>query len=467
MEKEEKTENRRMKQKKVIKGTMISLCALIIVYFCMAAYFKNHFYFGTKINSISVSGKTVDQVKQQMESQMKSYKLTLKERDGKSEQIAVDDIKLKYKSMDDFKKLKDKQGACNWLLGFLNEKNSKMSAAVSYDDELLKEKVDNLACLDDRNIIEPKNPSFKYSNKGYIVVKEVKGNKVNKSALYDNIVKSIRNGRTKVDLEAANCYVNPKYTVKSKKTTEVKNTLNKYVSAKITYTFGDSKETVDGSTINKWLRVNHNFEIVFDRDKIKEYIHTLCWKYNTIDSTRSFVTTLGQTIKVGPGDYGWYISTAKEIPSLISDVKKGQNIKKEPAYIQTAACHGKNDIGNTYVEVNMTEQHLWFYKNGSLVTQGDVVTGNISNNTSTPEGVYKVEYKQRNATLSGQGYDSPVDFWMPFNGNIGVHDATWRDAFGGDIYKTKGSHGCVNAPYELARTIYKNIEPGTPVVCYY
>ena len=56
---------------------------------------------------------------------------------------------------------------------------------------------------------------------------------------------------------------------------------------------------------------------------------------------------------------------------------------------------------------------------------------------------------------------------MPFNGGIGIHDATWRSSFGGNIYVAGGSHGCVNAPYSLANTIFNNIDSGTPVVCYY
>ena len=146
---------------------------------------------------------------------------------------------------------------------------------------------------------------------------------------------------------------------------------------------------------------------------------------------------------------------------------EGKSISKEPAYYQTAAAHGKDDIGNTYVEIDLTGQHMWFYKNGLLITQGDVVTGTYgSDKTRTPVGIYKIDYKDRNATLKGEDYAAPVDFWLPFNGGIGIHDASWRDKFGGELYKTGGSHGCINTPYDVAKTIFDNIETGTPVVCY-
>ena len=72
-----------------------------------------------------------------------------------------------------------------------------------------------------------------------------------------------------------------------------------------------------------------------------------------------------------------------------------------------------------------------------------------------------------NVTLKGADYESPVTYWMPFNGGIGLHDATWRSRFGGSIYYYSGSHGCVNLPYSAAADIYSIVEAGMPVVCYW
>ena len=150
----------------------------------------------------------------------------------------------------------------------------------------------------------------------------------------------------------------------------------------------------------------------------------------------------------------------------MENIKNGEEIKKEPIYTQTALGTRDDDIGNTYVEINLTTQSLWFYKDGKLIVQGDVVTGNVSRGNGTPQGTYILNYKQKNATLKGSNYSSDVKYWMPFNCNIGIHDASWRSDFGGEIYKTSGSHGCVNAPEYLAKKIYENIEAGTPIICY-
>src|SRR5699024_3420396 len=108
----------------------------------------------------------------------------------------------------------------------------------------------------------------------------------------------------------------------------------------------------------------------------------------------------------------------------------------------------------------------YFYKEEKLLVESDFVSGNVARGYTTPPGAYPLTYKERNATLRGQGYASPVSYWMPFNGGIGMHDASWRSSFGGTIYKTNGSHGCINLPYAAAKTIYENISKGMPVLCY-
>ncbi|MEI3138955.1 MAG: L,D-transpeptidase [Lachnospiraceae bacterium] len=60
-----------------------------------------------------------------------------------------------------------------------------------------------------------------------------------------------------------------------------------------------------------------------------------------------------------------------------------------------------------------------------------------------------------------------MTYWMPFNGGIGLHDANWRSSFGGSIYQTNGSHGCVNLPRSAAKEIYERVYDGIPIICYY
>ena len=123
--------------------------------------------------------------------------------------------------------------------------------------------------------------------------------------------------------------------------------------------------------------------------------------------------------------------------------------------------------GDTYITIDYTNQHLWYYKNGKLKAESDIVSGNINRQNGSVDGIFKIVYKQKNATLVGEDYNTLVKYFMPFAYNIGIHDAGWRSSFGDEIYKTSGSHGCINIPPKMAKKLYEKIENGTPVIAYY
>jgi len=455
------------KNSKVLKGIIISFCTLIVIYLGLSIYFSNHFYFGSKINGINVAGKTVEEADEKISSVIDEYTLELVERGDIKEQIQAVDIGLKYNPEGKSQTLKDSQNAFGWVFALFKTKDSEMNNIVSYDEILLKEFLNKLSCLDINKVIEPKNATIEYKDNGYEITQEIKGNKINKDILYENVIESIINDKTTINLETINSYVDPRYTKESQEVIDAKNSLNKYISSKITYNISGAPQTLNGSTIYNWIGIDENFGIIFDEDKIGYYVDSLASKYNTIGQTRDFVTSLKTPIKISGGNYGWKIDRYGEIQDIISSIKDGQVIEKEPIYISTAKSHNAKDIGNTYVEINFTKQHLWFYKNGALITQGDVVTGNVKGKTATPTGVYVLNNKEKNSILVGEDYRVPVGFWMPFNNGIGIHDATWRKEFGKNIYLTDGSHGCINSPYNLAKAIFDNIDIGTPIVCYY
>lgn len=411
-------------------------------------------HFGSGIEGISVTGKPTNNVNKLMTSYAQEYTLTLKERGKKEEQIKGNEIGLEYSSGWGFGDSKDRQYPN--VLSRIFIYNDDLRIGASFDRELLYERLDKLSCFDKNSIVEPENPSFIYTENGYVIEDEIYGNKVDKDILYKKVVNAILNKQVELDLEEAGCYVRPQYSSKSQKILEARDTLNKYISSSITYTFGGSSEIIDGSITNKWLKVDGNYDVTFNMEAIKSYLDALFRKYSVTGKARAFVASSGKTINLSGGDYALSINTDKEAKDLTSAIMSGEAIAKEPAYVPSE-----------YVEIDLTKQHLWFYKNGCLVTEGDIVSGCLSWGMPTPEGVYRLNSKKRDAILRGPGYAAPVEFWMPFNGGIGMHDATWRHAFGGEIYKRDGSHGCINCPYSLAETIFNNIDVGTFVICYY
>lgn len=454
------------KKNSTIFIAITTIFTLLIIYFLISIYFNNHFFIGTYINGVNVSFKTVEEADTKLLNASYNYVLEIKERNGVVEYIEGDKINFEYKGTDKIDELKKKQNGFLWPKFLFTKNVYNVNNVYSYEKSLLDEEFNKLSCFAKENVIEPLDACFHYNGTEYEIIKEVYGNKVNKDYLYAYILNSVLIGRETIDLEEINAYEYPDFTSTSDKVIEAQKQLNTFVSTTVYYNFDDEIEILDGSIINEWLEVDQFMNVVINENKVKEYLNDLSLKYDTYGKTRTFKTTTGKTVEVAGGNYGWKIDKTKEFDELINNIKNGETIKKEPLYIQKAWGTRENDIGNTYVEINLTNQCLWFYKNGELIVQGDVVTGNVSRGNATPQGTYMLNYKQKNATLKGAGYSSEVKYWMPFNCNIGIHDASWRWAFGGSVYKTDGSHGCVNAPLYLAKKIYENIEPGTPIVCY-
>ncbi|MDD7795352.1 L,D-transpeptidase family protein [Clostridium sp. 'White wine YQ'] len=450
---------------KTTGNIIIALALIVLIYLSVSLYFGKHFFFNTVINGVDVSLKSHEDVGGIFKSHVEGYKLQLNERNGVTEEIIGQDIDMKYNEQNNISEVYEKQKSIKWITAILKKQKYYVDDLYSYNKTNLGKKINELSCLK-KDIIEPKNVSFKYSNGSYEVIEEVYGNKVLKENLNKAIENSILQGDAELDLSTSKCYENPKYTLKSDKTTETKNLLDKYVTTKITYKFGSKDEVLDGDTISKWLNVDEDLEVVISEKAVKEYLQELSSKYDTVGITRKFKSSIGKIVEVKGGFYGWKLNSIAEAKALLENIKIGEVAEKEPIYTQKALYRDEDDIGKTYVEIDITRQHLWFYKNGKLITQGDVVTGNPNRGNSTKLGTYMLNYKQKGSTLRGENYEADVTYWMPFNGNIGIHDASWRYSFGGEIYKNDGTHGCVNAPLYLAKTIFENIEEGTPVICY-
>ena len=121
------------------------------------------------------------------------------------------------------------------------------------------------------------------------------------------------------------------------------------------------------------------------------------------------------------------------------------------------------ELKDRFVIVDISDQKLELYENNEVTFTSDVVTGRPHHETDM--GIESVLYKQRNRTLRGRGYASFVRYWMKINGNAeGLHDASWRSEFGGDIYETNGSHGCVNLPTDSAAFLYDKLSVGDRVI---
>ncbi|MGI6055785.1 MAG: L,D-transpeptidase family protein [Bilifractor sp.] len=328
------------------------------------------------------------------------------------------------------------------------------------------------------------------SSNTYVVTQPVQGNEVDDTKLQAAVREAIdtasQNGTLTGTVNIAipdDCYTSETVntdTTDLQKEADEKNKelkLQAYKDMVITYQFGSQNETLTYDTFKDWLTIADDGSCTVDKDKAAAYVSDLANKYNTRHIEKTFKTTGGLTIDfpLGKVEYGYTVDEDSETAELIKDLEAGQSVSREPVYYQTNEYgnpyyykrNGTDDLAGTYVEVDLTKQHLWFYKDGSLLLESDLVSGDLSKNQGTMTGIFPLAYKESPSTLVGANYSTKVQYWMPFFEGEGLHDAWWRTSFGGDIYKTNGSNGCLNLPSNVAQSIYENIDAGVAIVIYY
>lgn len=501
---EPKVEEQPQKEKKEISGAVKKKCiiaaasvfgALVLIYFGGVAYYSSHFFAGTLINGFKCSNMNVEKAQESLVKNIENYKFFLKERNNVYEEIAGKDIALKLETIESPEEAKEKQNPWRWPFPG-EEKYQKLNITVTMDEAALESKVDSLNCVaenkdkmqganslvtynEESRLFEIPAKNKQMANAGGFFYRETGGDirierpKAENTDRDKNIVsvsrlkECVKNGMyglyPDMDLEVEQCYV----TMSEENTMkEALDKINKYVSANVSYKKGDEIIPLDGGSIHFWVSMDENYNVYLDEDEVAQFVSDLSVKYNTIGMARPFVTSTGVDITIADGDYGWRLDKSEETAALCEIIRNGETTEREPIFAQKAYYLGSTDIGNSYVEISIKNQHLWMYKNGEVIVSTDVVTGNPYAGNATPTGVYRLKSRERDSILVGEDYRTPVSYWMPFNGGVGMHDANWRGSFGGSIYLGGGSHGCVNLPPSIASKIYENISVGYPIIVY-
>lgn len=443
-------------------------------------YFSNRFFEGTWINGIDCSQKTAYEVEQLMEEKLSEYSIEVSSRNIAAQTIRGEDIDYQYISTGEILQLLKQQKPYEWFKGLYEQKSYTVSENVGYNKTLLQEQLKSLNCAQTENQVEPENAYVAFQNDQFVIVPETEGSKLNIKEAYKILDAAVEANESSIDFsDTPEAYVSAEVTQDDPELQSALEACNNYTKASITYTFGDQSTTLDGNTIKDWLQFDEKGQLVWDdnsfQQHVADYVAQLAATYDTVGTEREFQATSGRTVYVSSSVYGWKIDQAAEAAQLSQEIQSGTQTTREPVYSQTANSYGVNDLGNTYIEVDLSEQHMYYYQAGVNIFESDFVSGNMSYaDRQTHAGIFTLYYKKSPDVLRGSQkadgtyeYEQKVQYWMPFDGGIGFHDATWRDEFGGDIYLTSGSHGCINLPPENAAVLYDLIQYNVPIVCFY
>lgn len=475
----QKAEKARILRKRILitSAAVLSAAALDIIYI---KAMEGRFYHHTSLNGFDVSGYTAQQVVETLCAPYNNLSLRIDEQGKTVLSTSFADMGYRVDAEEmtaAVNKLIDRQSPVAYG-GVIFGSRYGMKVPFQIDEALFQAKV----CANQlsRPRVITADAMLVKLNEKYVVQPEVYGTDFEdtdlRSLVNDTIAKDLSDGTVEEVVVAEipeSIYRKPEVLSDNEILNKQLNLYNRFCSAQITYEFGKQKKELGWDAIQNWLRLDSPDSPV-DEEAVYGYVSELASIYDTYNLPRTFESTWRGTMTIEYNSYGYQIDLDGEVSQLIADILSNTPVSREPVYSHVGySRNGVDDLNGTYVEVDLSNQYLWFYKNGDLVTETDIISGLPTEERETHEGVFTIPYKASPFNLKGQGgagegegWDVEVQYWMPFDDGQGLHDAAWQSNFGGETYKIAGSHGCINLPIAEAAAIYAEMEENVCILIY-
>ncbi len=433
------------------------------------------FLYGSYINGIYCTGMTAEQVEELLYKNYEgvSYNIIF---EGKNYEILPENIDYSVSFSNKVKNVLSKQNAFLWPQMLTKGADfTEIVPDISYDEEKLIKELENIGLVEKK--VKSDDVYIYLSDDGYVL--HDKDQSVLKAeSAREYVLSQIAAGETNITI-SDEFYDSYEYTKEEEALVEYYNKIEEFQRKYVAYIFGKEKKTISkrqwASLLNtgerEITRIGYKQidteDICFTVDEAKaaDFIAQFLDEYNTLNN-KYFKTHSGKVVYVTKATYGNKLDIEREQEWFKEFVNSNQTSStRVPVYLHEANFKEKNDFGDTYIEVSIDEQHMWYYKDGEIFVETDITSGGPAVGGTWPRVCY-VYSMIPNKWLNGPTWHVFVNYWVAIDGSIGIHDSSWRDVYGGNEYMTNGSHGCINTPHDAMQKIYENLEIGTPVIVY-
>ncbi len=469
--------------KKSKKPIIIIICIILIpvmIYLGTALYFADRFLPNTWIGDVYCTGRSVESVASDLKDKIQVPDIVISWNEEGYKDTVFDQslVEYSYDLVASVYRAKDSQNPFTWPSCLFSKNTLQLEPVIEYNEERLRTLFDNTA----RVKAEVNDPAvyrvYFDPALGYLVSDNHSG-RLDTEKAFEALCESLSAGKLHLELDDSFYYDAP-YTASENSEQKDWEELKAYLDTDLVYDMGAEKISFD-SGVMSFLIVSENGHpvkddegnFIIDDEAVDKWVEDLCTAYNTYGLDREFESSTGRKVVIPAfySTYGTELDKNAELKfireALHSDyIRDGEADIHVPAYIHEATFRGLNDIGDTFIEVDLSDQYMYYYKDGELILETDIVSGDIPKGWTTPRGVFAIYGKDTDTYLYGRDYIDFVSYWMPYFRGYGLHDSDWRDEWGGDIYTYDGSHGCINMDKDSARILYENVEIGTPVVVY-
>ncbi len=461
-----------------VKILLIAAGVCGVVYLATALFFMSHFSFNIYINGLDMSLMGIEKANECLRAKKGSdYEFVITESGNEISVLTDKDLNSKYDYTEELKKIKAEEEPFIWPPYLTYTRKYEIEPDLTFDDARAREK---LLTMDPVKYTQNEHKSsvkiMKSQANGYILI-NTDEKQPDQNKLIKLIISDMHEAEPSMDISDTDYDVDIPYTEKQKSAIELFEKINAIQDTKILFKDYGQEMLVSKEDLASFLKTDAEGRFIvdvegyptLDKDKIAEYSEKVGEAFTSKDKKMWWHKYNGGTVSVNSGTYGKTVDTEAVSGRLERLLEKAEDYTGPPDYIveEDKDPNAPDEIGDTYIEVDMTRQKLYYLKDGKLFMTSDVVTGNSGRHHDTTQLMAYIYYMQRDRVLVGEDYRTPVKYWMAFHNHEGLHDASWRRSFGGDIYKYNGSHGCVNLPTSFAAELYDNVYVGLPVITYY
>ncbi|RKM62394.1 murein L,D-transpeptidase [Butyrivibrio sp. CB08] len=504
--------------KKALRGSVIGLIAiallLVAVYVLLGFYYMVGFPCFTWINGVYCTGKTVSEVNEELIQNSAYEGIAILDQSGARLFVSADDADMSIDYTDSLNEVFYSRNPFLW--GFYVFKN----LSIQYEPTVYINRNKVIALVSDWEIfVEPTDLecSIEKTADGYTLV-----NGFVQVPVKDVVVEKAFNAMVKresvLDLtDMEDCYEILDLRDEEKEKVELFSKVEKLQDMDIVYLVGGDSITLTRGRASDFILTEKDIQTALEEQvnakkpgnglfiidgaeqKLSEEDEINTFEGIAVDKNGNPIVSESKMYAFLKGvadshDTSWMMDRYRNGEGeevIVNDNSKGDgtiyDINSEFEYLKGAVTTGegltgtrdlqlsesasiynaKEQLGNTYIEVNMGDQVLHYYVDGELNMEMPVVTGNVNRGRGTPTGIYPVYNKRYHTYLRGVDYVSYVNYWLGVHKGVGIHDANWRSKFGEEIYKVDGSHGCINCPESSVSVLWEVVDVGTPVILYY
>lgn len=448
--------SKKVRKRRRIKRTVLGIITVIAIYCLGALMFRTHLFPLTYVGNVDIGFYSPATAKEKLNLNLAKHTLTILETDGQEEMVG-EDSGLYYEDMGIIDRYIAAQDYLKWPW-MMFQKYEYDALEVQVNEEKLAAAVDALDAVTNKEIKDPINADIQYSKKdgAFVIIDEIPGTRLDKKLFSKGVVAAFQANEDTLSLQEGSYYEAPEYTADNETVIKALDQMNGYLAGQTIYKDAGNEKKIKKSELAGFVKCSKDFKVTIDKAAVKKYVkETVTKEYNSIEGD------------IPAGLTAWKVDVNAETGKIIKDMKSGKTSKRKPVYAREGFDRTNTKIKRTYIDVNISEQTMWYVEDGKIRMSSAVVTGCVATGHDTPTGVYNIEFKQRNHLMVK--YNSFVYYWMPYNTTVGIgfHDATWRSEFGGQIYRYNGSHGCINMPYSKAQELYGMLATGTVVYVHY